>query len=55
MSDVDRCYSFLELEPEITREGKTGTEIWFSYGIQTTSHNPRLQQKASEKLKAQSL
>jgi len=37
MSDVDRCYSFLELEPEIhSREGKQAYRDLVSYGIQTT-------------------
>lgn len=54
MSNVDRCYSFLELEhgesPEKVKQAYR--DLAFVWHPDRYSHNPRLQQKASEKLKA---
>jgi hypothetical protein len=54
MSDVDRCYSFLELElgdsPEKAKQAYR--DLAFVWHPDRYSHNPRLQQKANEKLKA---
>ena len=54
MSDVDRCYSFLELEPGDSPEKvkQAYRDLVFVWHPDRYSHNPRLQQKANEKLKA---
>lgn len=54
MADVDRCYSFLELEPGDSPEKvkQTCRDLAFVWHPDRYSHNPRLQQKANEKLKA---
>ena len=54
MSNVDRCYSFLELEPgEETEKAKQAyRDLAFVWHPDRYTHNPRLQQKANEKLKA---
>ncbi len=54
MSDVERCYSFLELEPGDSPEKmkQAYRDMAFVWHPDRYSHNPRLQQKANEKLKA---
>ncbi len=54
MSNVDRCYSFLELEPgEAPEKVKQAyRDLVFVWHPDRYTHNPRLQQKANEKLKA---
>lgn len=54
MSDMDRCYSFLEVEPGDSPEKvkQAYRDLAFVWHPDRYSHNPRLQEKASEKLKA---
>jgi len=54
MSDVERCYSFLELEPGDSPEKvkQACRDLAFVWHPDRYTHNPRLQQKANDKLKA---
>ncbi len=54
MSDLDRCYNFLELKPgePLEKVKQAYRDLAFVWHPDRYSHNPRLQQKANEKLKA---